>query len=247
MPSIVAPAPSPPFLELFAAVVAGFGVDLGAWLRAWARITPTLVLVPLFGGSALAPPARAGLGFALTLSVVPALRPAAGAGLPGALEIAAEVARGLPVALGAALLLYAAIMAGGAIDDLRGGRENTHLPVFAGGATPLGTLLGLLVALGFFELGAPSRLIAALFTPSPPATSLVAIVSQIAAAVGFAVAAAAPLAAAAVMIGVGEALLARAALPAHVSQLLAPLRGIALLALTAIVLDRLVAVLVSGF
>jgi len=243
----MAPAPSTSFVELFALVLAGFGVDLGAWLRGWARIAPTLLLVPLFGGSALPAPARAGLGFALTLAAIPALRPVGGATLPNALELTAELGRGLPVAIGAALLLHAALMAGGTIDDLRGGRESAALPVFEGATTPVGTLLGLLVALGLFELGAPARLVAALFAPSAAVTPLVTIVSQIAAAVGFAVAAAAPLAAAAVVVGVGEALMARAALPAHVSQLLAPLRGVALLAVTALVLDRIVAVLVAGF
>ena len=98
------------------------GADVRAWLVAWSRVSPTLALVPIFGGSALPAPARAGLGFALAVAIVPALRPVAET-LPLPLAMLAEAARALPIAIGAAVLVHVALMVGGTIDDLRGARS----------------------------------------------------------------------------------------------------------------------------
>lgn len=219
-----------------------FAADWAAILLGWARVSPSLLLVPAFGGSALPLAARGGLGLALGVAMAPALRPAALGSTPFPLQLAREVAIGTPPAIGAALLVYTALMAGGVIDDLRGARENASLPVFAGGASPLGALLGLLVAIAFLESGGASQLIAHLTRPLA-AEPVAAIAAQIAAAIGIAIAAAAPLLVAAIVISVAEALVARAAVPAHVSSLLSPLRGIALLGIAALVLDRIVALL----
>jgi type III secretory pathway component EscT len=135
-------------------------------------------------------------------------------------------------------------MAGGAIDDLRGARETAALPVFEGEHTPFGAVLGLLVAIALLESGGAARLVAALAVETPAASSLTVIVGQLSASVSMAVAVAAPVAAAAVVVSVAEALIARAAAPAHVSALLAPLRGVALLAVAALALDRIAEVLV---
>lgn len=223
-----------------AAWLSELGISLEAWLLAWARVTPLLLLVPAFGGSALPAAARAGLGLSLALAIAPALGPASGRSLPLALELAREVALGLPVAVGAALLMHTALMAGGAIDDLRGSRETAALPMFEGATTPLGALLGLLVIIAFHQSGASARLVALLAVPRPESVGLLGITSSIVMSVGFAVAAAAPIAVAAIVLSVAEALVARAATPAHVTGLLAPLRGVALLAIVALVLDRIV-------
>lgn len=219
-------------------LLAELGVTLDAWLRAWARVMPALVLVPAFGGAALPAPARAGLALALALCIAPALQPLSPGGMPLALELAKETVRGLPVAVGAALLVHTALMAGGVMDDLRGGRETSALPVFQGAVTPLGALLGLLVIFSFHWSGGPARLVLALVAEPPVGGSLSTIAFQISASVGLAVAAAAPLAVAAIVLSVAEALIARAASPAHISGLLAPLRGILLLGVVALVLDR---------
>lgn len=233
------------FPSLVGSGLAELGVTLEAWLRAWARVMPSLVLVPAFGGAALPAPARAGLGVALALAIAPALQPAAENALPLAFELLKEFARGLPVAIGAALLVHTALMAGGAMDDLRGARESAALPVFPGSATPLGALLGLLVILSFHLSGGPARLILALTVEGSSSSPLATIAAQISASVGLAVAAAAPLAVAAIVLSVAEALIARAASPAHIVGLLLPLRGVALLAVAALVLDRVLEFLIS--
>jgi flagellar biosynthetic protein FliR len=239
-------APSPPaeLIQLLNTALAGGSADFGGWLRAWARVMPTLVLVPAFGGSALPAATRAGLGFALAVAIAPALRPVEASSSPWVLELLREAARGTPVAIGAAVLVHTALMAGGAIDDLRGGRETAGLPVFEGEHTPFGAVLGLLVAIALLESGGAARLVAALAVETPAAGSLGVIVGQLSASVSMAVAVAAPVAAAAVVVSVAEALIARAAAPAHVSALLAPLRGVALLAVAALALDRIAEVLV---
>jgi hypothetical protein len=57
---------------------------------------------------------------------------------------------------------------------------------------------------------------------------------------------AAPVLAASVVLDVASALIARAAAPAFVQQLLAPLRSLLLLGITALLLERML-VLLSGF
>jgi flagellar biosynthesis protein FliR len=215
--------------------------DVRAWLVAWARVSPTLALVPIFGGSALPAPARAGLGVALAVALVPALRPVAEA-RPLPLAMLAESARGLPVAIGAAVLVHIALMVGGAIDDLRGARSASALPVFDSEHTPLGALFGLLVALAMLESGAPARLVASLARTTPEA-SLHGVIATLAASAGIAVAVASPVLAVALVLSVAEALLARSASPAHVSQLLGPLRSMVLLGVLALALDRMQAAL----
>jgi hypothetical protein len=65
--------------------------------------------------------------------------------------------------------------------------------------------------------------------------------ANLAAGIGIATAMAAPLLAASLILEIAGALVARAASPAHLSALLAPIRSLALLALTAIFLDRIAA------
>jgi flagellar biosynthesis protein FliR len=240
----MAPTAPSDLADLLRALLAGVSADFAGWLRAWARVTPSLVLVPAFGGAALPAPTRAGLGFALAVAIAPALRPVQAGSLSLALELLKEAARGLPVAIGAAVLIHTALMAGGAMDDLRGGRESAVLPTFEGEHTPLGAVLGLLVSIALLESGGAARLVSALAREVPESGSLDAIVAQLSAAVGVAVAVAAPVAAAAVIVSVAEALIARAAAPAHVSALLAPLRGVVLLAVAALALDRIASLLV---
>jgi type III secretory pathway component EscT len=181
----------------------------------------------------------------LALAIAPALRPIEADALPLALELGREFVRGLPVAVGAALLVHVALMAGGAMDDLRGGRETSALPLFQGTTTPIGALLGLLVVCAFHAAGGPASLVAALLVEPGASGSVVAVTGRIVASVGLAVAASAPLAVVAIVLSVAEALIARAASPAHIAGLLAPLRGIALLGVAALVLDRVLVFLLS--
>ncbi|HWA73671.1 MAG TPA: flagellar biosynthetic protein FliR [Polyangiaceae bacterium] len=239
----MAPAPSAELADFLRSALASASVDFSAWLRAWARVMPALVLVPAFGGAALPVATRAGLGCALAVAIAPALRPVEPVASPLALQLLREAARGAPVAISAALLVHTALMAGGVIDDLRGARESGALPVFEGEHTPFGAVLGLLVAIGLLESGGAARLVAALSTDARSVGALTSIVEQLAASVGLAVAVAVPIAAATVVVSVAEALIARAAAPAHVSALLSPLRGVALLAVAALSLDRIAEIL----
>lgn len=235
--------PVAPLTQILEPLLRDSGLSLGSWLRAWARVAPALVLVPIFGGSALPAPARAGLGLALALGVAPALGPATGAATALPLELLREVLHGLPVAIGAALLIHSALMAGGAIDDLRGARESSHLPPFDDQQSPLGILFGLLVASAVLQSGGAARLVAALVQPATEANSLLVIARQLSGTIGVAVAVVAPIVAAAVITSLAEALIARAAAPAHVSALLAPLRSIIVLVVAAFALDRIVELL----
>jgi flagellar biosynthetic protein FliR len=219
-----------------------FGGDLAPWLLAWARVTPLLLVVPAFGAAAVPAAARAGLGVALAAAIAPSVEPLASSALPFGFELLRQAALGVPVALGAAVLVYAAVMAGGAVDDLRGARETTALPVFEGPASSSGALLGLLVLVLFLELGGAARVVAALAELDREGPTLTAIALQLAGSIEVALAVAAPLAAASIVLGVAEGLIARAAVPAHVSALLSPLRGVVLLALFALLLDRILAV-----
>jgi flagellar biosynthesis protein FliR len=234
--------PAPELSPVLEALRALFGADLAPWLRAWARVMPVLIVVPAFGAAAVPAAARAGLGVALAAAIAPSLEPSPESALPLGLSLLREAALGAPVAFGAAILVYTAVMAGGAVDDLRGARETTSLPVFEGQSSPHGALLGLLVIVAFLEFGGGARVVSALTRLETPASAWSAVAIRLSASIEVALAAAAPLAVAAIVLSVAEGLIARAAVPAHVTALLSPLRGVALLALFALLLERIVEV-----
>ena len=157
---------------------------------------------------------------------------------PWAVLALVEVARGLPVAIAAAVPLWAATMAGGVADALRGSQETPSVPTVEGRATPLGVPLSLLASAIFLATGGPARVVkalalqpSALIRCSPRPTTCVG-------GIALAVALGGPLLAAAVVIEVAAALVARAASPAQVHALLAPLRALGTLAVMAVVLER---------
>ena len=232
-----------------AEVLAKSGVDLSRLGLAWARVAPTVALVPAFGLRAFPAPARATLGLALALVVAPGLPGLTSTGLPWPVALVVEAARGLPIAIGASAALWAATMAGGVIDDLRGARESSSLPNVESGATPLGALLSLLAAIMFLEGGGPTRVLSALGRPdlgfSEP---LIGAIANLSGGVEVALAVATPLLVASMVVEVASSLVARAASPAFIQPLLAPLRSIVLLGVTALVLERmleLIALLIS--
>jgi type III secretory pathway component EscT len=150
-----------------------------------------------------------------------------------------EVARGLPVALAAAVPLWAATMAGGVADALRGSQEAPRAPTVEGAATPLGVPLSLLACAIFLATGGPARVVTALALHPVGAHPLLAAADDIVGGISLAVALGGPLLAAAVVIEIAAALVARAASPAQVHALLAPLRALGTLSVLAIVLERL--------
>src|SRR6185437_42414 len=105
-------------------------------------------------------------------------------------------------------------------------------PVVEGAATPLGVPLSMLASAIFLATGGPARVVEALASRPPPDHPLVA-------AVTLAVALGGPLLVAAVVVEVAGALVARAAAPAQVHLLVAPLRALGTLAVTGVVLERL--------
>jgi flagellar biosynthetic protein FliR len=219
------------------------GIDLAALGLAWARVMPTVTIVPAFGLRALPTPARAVLGLALAASIFPALAPVARGEGPWVLLAMVEVARGLPVAVAAAVPLWAATMAGGVADALRGSQEAPRVPTVEGAATPLGVPMSLLACAIFLGTGGPARVAAALALHPVGANPLLAAAEDVQGGIALAVALGGPLLAAAVVVEIGAALVARAASPAQVHALLAPLRAMATLAVMAIVFERVATLL----
>jgi len=215
------------------------GVDLGALGLAWARAMPAVTLVPAFGLRALPAPARGVMALAFAACIFPALAPvAATSSQPWFVQALVEVARGLPIAIAAAVPLWAATMAGGVADALRGSQETPSVPTVEGKATPLGVPLSLLASAIFLATGGPARVVKALALHPVGAHPLLAAANDLVGGIALAVALGGPLLAAGVVIEIAAALVARAAAPAQVHALLAPLRALGTLAVMAVVLER---------
>ena len=218
-------------------------IDLRTLLLAWARVAPTVLLVPAFGLRAVAAPVRVLLGIALAVSVAPALAHSLSHEAVWPLALVTELVRGLPVALSAAAALWAAEMAGGLVDDLRGVRDVSSLPI-ADGASPMGALMSLSVSLVFLESGGPARVLHALTRDEPALTHVAArAVLHLTSGIELAVAVAAPIVVAAIVVEVASSLFSRAMVPAPIQPALAPLRSLLLLGVLALVLDRVVGLL----
>jgi flagellar biosynthetic protein FliR len=231
--------------QILPQALADLTVDLRGWALAWARVSPALTLVPAFGLTALPAQSRAALGLALAVSIAPALQPAQHS-VPFGLALLLEAARGLPVALSAAGFLWAAGMAGGLADNLRGARETQTLPIVDEDVSPLGALLSLLVALVFLEGGGAARVVAALSTsPELGRGVLWQVALGLTHSVELALALASPLVAVSIVMELSNALLARSATPAHVAALLAPLRSIVILVAFALLFERMTALLAA--
>lgn len=207
---------------------------------------PAVTIIPAFGLAAVGAPIRIGLALALALSVLPALEPTLSHGLPWTVAFGVEFLRGVPLALETSAVLWAANMSGGLIDNLRGARETSELPILEEPAPPLAALLALLTGLAFLESGGASRVAAALIRVRPPTASLFeGVAVELTRAIELSVAIAAPLAAVSIVFEVVAALIARAASPAHVQALIAPLRSLAVLGVAAVVIERLAALLAT--
>ena len=141
-----------------------FGVSgdaLLSFLGACARVVPSVVLIPAFGLGLVPLPIR----FAILLSLGATLAPAVG--LHGATtpqELIVELLWGIPVALVASVGLWAAMMAGGAIDQFRTGAGR----VANQDSSPIGLLLSLLAAGIFLEGGGATKVAWVLARPLAP-------------------------------------------------------------------------------
>jgi type III secretory pathway component EscT len=236
----------PGFLQIVAEALESTGVDLRGWALSWARMSPSIALVPAFGLRAIPAPARTALGLALAASVAPALAPLAGDARPWPIALLIETSKGLPIALSASIALWTATMTGGLIDNLRGSRDSAALPVIENGSTPSGVLFGLLVAIAFLEMGGPGRVAALVSRSELEFTGpLLRAAGHLTQGVELAVLVAAPLIAVSVVWEVASSLVTRAASPASVQQLIAPLRSLTLLAVLAVLFERILGVLVT--
>jgi flagellar biosynthesis protein FliR len=241
------PPGAPPLVGALVEAFDAERVDLAALGLAWARCMPTVTLVPAFGLRALPLPARMALGLVLAVSIFPALRPlVAQPPGPWLLLALAEVVRGLPYALAAAVPLWAATMAGGVGDALRGAQDTSGGPTVEGRASPLGVTFSLFACALFLATGGPSKVVLALALSPPGMQPVSAIVQALVGGITLAVAVAGPLLASSVVVEVAGGLVARAASPAQVQTLLAPVRALALLAVAGLVLDRMATALATA-
>jgi type III secretory pathway component EscT len=218
---------------------------------AWARVMPTVTIVPAFGLRALPAPARGVLALALAAGIYPALLPVAGAraGVPWVIAALEQVLAGLPIAVAAAVPLWAATMAGGLVDALRGGAPDgpaAGSPVVEGRASSFGILLSVFASAAFLATGGAARAAAALAAATPAEHPVLAAARDLAGGITLAVAIGGPVLAAAVVLEIAFALLARSASPAQIHALLAPIRALGLLAVVAIVLERIGALLAAA-
>jgi flagellar biosynthesis protein FliR len=230
----------PGLLESLTRLLEEGGVDLAAWGLAWAKVAPIVAIVPAFGLRALSAPLRAATALVLGAILIPSMRAVVVGPGPLPILLLAEIARGTVVALSAAIPLWAATMAGGVVDALRGSQDLVTVPTVEGRATPLGVLFSLLAGVIFLGMGGPAAVVGALAgSPSGFGDGATRAAQDIAAGIGIAVAIAAPLLAASIVVEIAGALVARAASPAHLHAFLAPIRSLALLMLTALLLNRM--------
>jgi type III secretory pathway component EscT len=221
--------------------------ELQAIGLAWARVMPAIAIVPAFGLKALPTPARGILALAIAAGIGPALAPiAAREGTPWIVLALEQIVEGLPVAVAAAIPLWAATMAGGVLDALRGASDGAGSPAVEGRASSFGILLSLFASAAFLASGGAARVASALAEPAHPAHPLLAASRDLVSGITLAVAVGGPLLAAAVVLEIAFALVARAASPAQVHALLAPLRTLGLLAVAALVLERIGALLATA-
>ena len=232
-------SPPPSLLDALTGAFAASGVEPRAWALGFSRAIPTVTLVPAFGLSAVPPQTRLVLGLSLGLCVAPALAGRVDDAGWFVVAMGREALVGLPVALLAALATYVAMMAGGLVDDLRGGKESVTLPTLPEQLPPVSVLFALLSSMAFLESGGAARVASALSSPLLAAKfSWPAVVQAFAGSVELAFAIAAPLAVACVLLEIASALIARAATPAFIGPVLAPLKSVALLGVLALVLER---------
>jgi type III secretory pathway component EscT len=239
--------PGPSLLAELLRAFDASGVDLGAVGLAWARVTPAVTLVPAFGLRALPGPVRGVLGLAMAACIFPALAPEVRtSGAPWIVLALGEIARGIPIAIAAAVPLWAATMAGGVVDTLRGAQDAVASPAVEGRPTPLGVPMALLASAIFLATGGPARVLQALATRAIADHPIAAAAHDLASGIALAVAIAGPLVAAALVLEIAGALVARAASPAQLHALLAPIRAIGILAVLGIVLERVTEVMAGA-
>ncbi len=236
---------------LLGEVAAAAGVEPRALVLAMARVLPVVLIVPALGLSLQPWFTRLGLAAVLALGLAPAL--AAGAAVPTVgsagflVETVAAFLTGLPVAVSASVALWAAAMVGGLAGDLAGLGLRSGLSATGTDTGPLGALLGLATAALFLQGGGLARLVTALGRAARPSAG---VAERVAADVGgglqLAFDVGAPLLGASLVLETGLALVARSARPLALGALLAPLRPLAIVGVTAVLFERLAGLLATA-
>ena len=205
-----------------------------------AKVMPVVVLVPALGMRALPWGARLGLALTLGLSVSPALSQSTD--LPLGIAVALQALSGLPVALSAAALLWAASMAGGLIDELRQSRDLTPMPMLSEPSSPTGVLFALVAAVAFLKTGGAGRVVSALNRTTPNSHELLTrVVQDLLGGTHIAIAVAVPFLLAIVLLEVTAALVLRAVTTSNLQSIWAPLRTVFVLLFLAVAFERVLA------
>lgn len=237
-------------IEALATEVHAAGGSLVLWGIAWARVLPTVLLVPAFGLGVVPPFLRVAIGFALAVSFAPALHATALAtSAPWPVLLAGALGRGVPVAVAASVSLLAAMVAGGVADTAAGlSRARAASTPFGAGSSPLATLMALAAAVVFLDTGSAAAVVTRLSASGPDsAEPLARAAFDLAAGVGLGAAIGAPILVVAVVLDLATLVAARELPALRVPSTLAPLRTLVVLVATAALLDRMVeAVLVQG-
>lgn len=226
-------------VQLLVSEIERSGFAWQGWILSAARIAPTIVLVPAFGLRGVVAPVRVFMTLCLGACVAPGLW-THGQTTSIAFALVSAVVQGIPVAIAAAIPLWAATMVGGIIDALRGSNDTVSMPVVEGQPTTIGVLLALIASTFFLVSGGPARVVGALAAPKLEGISAwIRAGFDIAAGVQIAVSIAGPMLAAAVIVEVSAALVAKSAAPSQIHFLLAPLRSFAVLAIASLMLNRM--------
>lgn len=177
------------------------GVDAVAWVLALATVAPLALLIPGIGFGWWPLSSRLAFGACLGVGVFPLIQTAPETanihtGQDLVVAAAQHALNGVPVVLGAAILLWATAMAAGVYDWGLAGEAGVGTP--ASGALPNGGLqflLPLCSLIIFLELHGPVRLAAALIRASElkDAGILQYVASQLLASIELAVGIAAPI------------------------------------------------------
>ncbi len=230
----------PGLIQSVATALAQNGVNLGAFAIAWARALPTVILVPAFGLRALPWPLRLILGATIAIAIFPTLIPLADSRTnePWFFLAIEEALRGIPIAVATAVPLWAATMAGGAIDTTRGAEYAVDAPTVEEGSTQLGIFFSLLASSIFLATGGPARVATSLITAEFPDHPLIAAVHDLTQGIAAAVAIAAPILAATIVIDLGLSIANRAASPTSAQAITLPARSLGIVVMLALVLER---------
>lgn len=205
--------------------------------RGFARLLPTALLVPAFGLRGLPATVRASVALVLAFAVAPALGTAPAEPGGELVTLVVDVLRGFPLALSAALPLWASTMAGGLFDELRLARTEVKMAPLPDAHSPSAVLLSLLSGFLFFAVGGPSSIAKAVIAAELSRDVVEKTVGTLAAGAGVALVVAAPLVASAILSGAASAILSRSPFAAARGAI-PSLRGLAMLAFFAVALER---------